>query len=201
MKKSNEMPDPTDALLTEQDQEDLQSMQDEPLRYTLLESWREVLSNIEAVHADDISPALAVKICASWPLLKMQDLPAYHEHYFDLLIQHRDAVADIIIDFPGCLKNTDPDIESEFHDATANKLAYLELIFEWQMISVRAEKAWKIGARDSHIVVAALADAQAFMTGPKGLIQHFSHPQINFQYSTDDEAAMRERIEQARAEL
>lgn len=193
----------TPIELTEQDEADLAAMQGEAtksLNHTLLEIWRDVLSNVEKSAAEKVTPYTANKIVGSWPQLKFQDVPEYHRLYHTYLLLYRDALDAIIKAHPGCLSNIGEEGTEEF-DPVANRQAYIDIFFEWQMVTIRLEHLWDAADENSHVVLAALADAAALTTGEQGLIQHLSQPQINFQFDEADQMALSERLAEARSEL
>jgi hypothetical protein len=155
------------------------------LTHTILEVWASVLSNIEANEGEHISPRYANSIVSNWPRLSFQDVSAYTHQYFAYLKALRELVTEVIAQNPSALENVEDDAE-------ANREYYLELIGGWQELIERWELAWDSDAPDSHVILAALADATSFFVGSQGLVEHLS--QINFQFTDEDREALRLRL-------
>ena len=187
-----------DVQLSTQDEADLALMEalSQPVEHTLLRVWSEVLSNIDKVAAEKVSPVIANKIVSSWPKLSFQDVPRYHDLYHAMLRLYRDELQQIIDDNPGALKHTAP-AGQEGSDAIENRAIYLEVLFQWHMINVRLEKNWNASDPDSHVQIAAIADSAAFTIGPNGLTQHLAQPQVGFNWGDEDQQALQERVLQA----
>lgn len=185
----------TDAELTEQDLADLETL-DAPPR-TLLETWTLILDSIEGSRDEKITPTIALKIVNSWPQLSFQDLAEYHELYHLKLIELRQAVRDIIKKHPKALKNTDQGTDSfgqpsKDSDPVANHALYVELLYQWQASILRWETDWNSSDSNSHIVLAAIADASAFFVGNQGLVQHLS--EINFKFPEGEQKDLQARL-------
>lgn len=179
--------------LSEQDKLDLQTLAEQPVNHTLLEIWDNILSNIEAVAAEKVSPIVANKIVSSWPKLSYPDTALYHTRYHDILTMYRQALRDKIAENPGCFKNIG-EVGSETGDAFANRQVYIDLIVTWQRIDNRLQDEWTATDPNSHVEIAAIADAAAFVVGPQGLIQHLSQPQVGFEWSAEDQVALEAQL-------
>jgi hypothetical protein len=155
------------------------------LTHTILEVWASVLSNIEANEGEHISPRYANSIVSNWTRLSFQDVSAYTRQYFTYLKALRDLLTAEIEKDPAALENVE-------NDAEDNRGHYLELIGAWQEQIELWEQGWDSDAPDSHIVLAALADATSFFVGAQGLVEHLS--QINFQFTDEDREALRLRL-------
>jgi hypothetical protein len=155
------------------------------LTHTILEIWAKVLSNIEANEGEHISPRYANSIVSNWPRLTFQDVSAYTEQYFAFLKSLREVLTAEIDKDPAALERVE-------NDAEDNREHYLELIGGWQALIEQWEQRWDSDAPDSHIILAALADATSFFVGAQGLVEHLS--QINFQFSDEDREALRLRL-------
>lgn len=175
--------------LTEQDQIDLESLTENVEKHTVLEVWRSILANIEASAAEKVSPQNANRLVGMWPKLAFQDLPRYHEVYHNLLTELRDLLDAVITEGDAPFDNIEDDME-------ANRALYLELLFVWQERIMQWEHRWDASWSDSHIIIAAIADATAFFVGPQGLVEHLS--QSGFAYSDADREALGERLTAAK---
>jgi hypothetical protein len=155
------------------------------LTHTVLEVWASVLSNIESNEGEHISPRYANSIVSNWPKLTFQEVKAYTLQYFAYLKALRELLSEVIAQNPSALENVE-------NDAEDNREHYLELIGGWQELIERWELAWESTDPDSHVTLAALADATSFFVGSQGLVEHLS--QIGFQFTDEDREALRLRL-------
>ena len=155
------------------------------LTHTILEIWQSILSNIEANEDEHISPRYANSIVSNWPRLKFQDVSTYTRQYFAFLKSLREILIEEIAKDPAALERVKDDAEE-------NREHYLELIGGWQELIEQWEQEWNSDADDSHVTLAALADATSFFVGAQGLVEHLS--QINFQFTDEDREALRLRL-------
>jgi hypothetical protein len=155
------------------------------LTHTILEIWQSVLANIEANEGEHVSPRYANSIVSNWPRLKFQDVKAYTKQYFAFLKSLREVLTEEIAKDPVAFERVE-------NDAEENRAHYLELIGAWQELIESWEQEWDSDADDSHVTLAALADATSFFVGAQGLVEHLS--QINFQFTDEDREALRLRL-------
>ena len=155
------------------------------LSHTILEIWAQVLSNIEANEGEHISPRYANSIVSNWPRLKFQEVSAYTQKYFTYLKSLRELLTEEIAKDPAAFERVE-------NDAEENREHYLELIGAWQERIEMWEQTWQSDAKDSHVTLAALADATSFFVGAQGLVEHLS--QIGFQFTDEDREALRLRL-------
>lgn len=155
------------------------------LTHTVLEVWASVLSNIEANEGEHISPRYANSIVSNWPRLEFQDVSTYTRQYFTFLKALREILTTEIDKDPAALERIE-------NDAEENREHYLELIGAWQEQIEEWEQNWDSDDYQSHITLAALADATSFFVGSQGLVEHLS--QINFQFTDEDREALRQRL-------
>jgi hypothetical protein len=155
------------------------------LTHTILEIWQSILSNIEANEEEHISPRYANSIVNNWPRLNFQDVPLYTATYFHFLKALREILTAEIDKDPAAFERVE-------NDAEENRAHYLELIGAWQEQIENWEQDWEAAQVDSHITLAALADATSFFVGAQGLVEHLS--QINFQFTDEDREALRQRL-------
>jgi hypothetical protein len=155
------------------------------LTHTILEIWAQVLSNIEPNEGEHISPRYANSIVSNWPRLQFQEVSAYTRQYFTYLKALREILTAEIDKDPAAFERVE-------NDAEENREHYLELIGAWQEQIENWEQNWDSEASNSHILLAALADATSFFVGAQGLVEHLS--QINFQFTDEDREALRLRL-------
>lgn len=144
---------------------------------TLLATWQELLSNIEAVEAEKIHPQEASRIIRGWPNLKVQELSKYNKLYYSYMRDLRATLTAEIESDPGCLGNIE-------NDAVDNKLRYLNLLMNWQVQLELWSQEWNSDAKDAHISMAALAEAMGFIFGPQGMAHHLDS--IQFEFTEED---------------
>lgn len=183
-----------DYQLTAKDIADLKLLGDtdgDAPKRTLLEVWREVLSNIEDSRDTRVGPAAANRIIGSWPKMTYGDIPHYHARYHDLLLEMRDILHAEIDAHPDALENIDDDAED-------NRDRYINLLFEWQKKVIDWELAWDPADPNAAAELAAIADATAFYLGGMGLVDHLT--QIKFVFDEDAQAEMVQRLEAYRKE-
>jgi len=194
--KNNKVP-----ALTEEEYADLQALPELPedlqkevdrelgqtpaMSHTILEIWQSVLSNIEANENEHISPRYANSIVSNWPRLSFQDVSKYTKKYFSYLKALREILTEEIAKDPAAFERVE-------NDAEENRAHYLELIGAWQERIEMWEQTWQSDGKDSHVTLAALADATSFFVGAQGLVEHLS--QINFQFTDEDREALRQRL-------
>ena len=180
--------------LSEQDLADLAALgeTEEPKKHTLLEVWRELLSNIEAGAEQRVPPQLALRIVSSWPKLGFEDVAAYWAVYHDRLTDMRELLHLEIATDPEALNRVED-------DATANAEHYMNLLLAWNQQVLLWEHEWDVNDPAAAIKLAAFADAQSFVLGQQGLVEHLTH--IGFAYGEDDAAAMHEILESWAEEL
>jgi hypothetical protein len=191
--------DLVDSPLTEQDEADLDLLNDGDsgkLNHTLLEMWRSILGNVEAVSAQKVTPAIANRIVNAWPKLSFADVADYHATYHAFLLELRDILDEVIASDPKCLTRTGEDEDS---DAVANRGLYIELLFRWQERIMLWDAAWDCTSPQAGVLLAAIADATSFSVGSNGLVAHLD--QIRLDFTDADRAAMGARLEAAKAEL
>lgn len=145
---------------------------------TLLESWLHVLSNVDEVRKERISPAQALRILSNHPYLDMSDIPDYYNHFYDILVSATAIIESVISD----------DLESlnrgGENDATDNWVHYSNIFMLWKASLVARERDWDIIAPGAAIELAAIIDASTYLFGQNGLIGHLEA--IGFQFSPDD---------------
>lgn len=158
-----------------------------PLSHTILEIWKEVLSNIDKEAALDITPQSSIALLASWPHLKVQEHSAYSKLYYTILKEFQQVVLDIIEENPTALKNIEDD-NTENHDL------YIEILGNWQLIAREWEDEWDASKEDSHVYLAALADAINFVLSSQGLVAHLD--EISLQITEEDQKIMQGIIDE-----
>jgi len=176
------------------DEADLQLLLENPppAKRTLLETWRLLLANMEASAKERVSPGLANRIVSTWPKLSFQDVPRYYELYYELMLEMRELLHTEISVDPDALKNVDD-------DAVDNAGRYRNLLLCWNVAVVRWEHEWDAADPESHILLAAIADATQFYIGQQGIVAHLD--QIGFALDEADQQALAAQLAEIKAAL
>ena len=134
---------------------------------TLLESWLSVLSNAEGARDERIAPSETIAALSRHAnLLTLNDIPAYFDRYYELLIGAHNIVLAQVEDNIEALNVPNAD------DAEVNWKHYANIYMLWRQRLVTAEHEWDINAESAAAELAALQDTAGFLFGPTGLIQH-----------------------------
>ena len=134
---------------------------------TLLESWLSVLSNAEGARDERIAPSETIAALSRHAnLLTLNDIPAYFDRYYELLIGAHNIVLAQVEDNIEALNVPNAD------DAEVNWKHYANIYMLWRQHLVTAEHEWDINAASAAAELAALQDTAGFLFGPTGLIQH-----------------------------
>lgn len=165
-----------DQPISEQDVADLEAMYSEDVpQNSLFKVWREIATNFEPSSKEPIPANVAHKIVVSWPKLTYQDTAVYHKLYHSYLMALIPPLDEVIAKHPEAL---------EYHgaeDGEKNHDLYLNLLVEWHLTFDRVEESWRAEDIESHIQLAALIDARAFVFGATGFAGHLDS--IQFQLS------------------
>lgn len=164
---------------------------------TVLEVWRELLSNINNEEVTKLSFAQVVSISGRHDRLRLSDVTTYALTFYELLAEALTIVLDEIASEPESLSRGGDD------DAEDNKAHYLNIITQWQIMFAAEEASFlshlpKAEEQDSVVYMAALIDAMNFVLGESGLVAHLDA--INFAFNDEDAAAVLQAVQDAREE-
>lgn len=155
---------------------------------TLLESWLSVLSNAEGARDERIAPSETIAALSRHAnLLTLNDIPAYFDRYYELLIGAHNIVLAQVEDNIEALNVPNAD------DAEVNWKHYANIYMLWRQHLVTAEHEWDINAESAAAELAALQDAAGFLFGPTGLVQHLDV--IGFSLTPEDMELMDDAAE------
>ena len=155
---------------------------------TLLESWLSVLSNAEGARDERIAPSETIAALSRHAnLLTLNDIPAYFDRYYELLIGAHNIVLAQVEDNIEALNVPNAD------DAEVNWKHYADSGRLWRQPLVTAEHEWDINAESAAAALAALQDAAGFLFGPTGLVQHLDV--IGFSLTPEDMELMDDAAE------
>lgn len=170
----------TDQPLSEQDERDLALLDpdDATPKRCLLETWKELLTDVERVRDEPIPVGIAMKTVRSWPFLTFQDTAVYHRRYHDLIIELREILLEAIRANPDALVHVGPE------DGTENHAIYRDILVAWHLVLDTYEDDWRAEDPDAHIMAAILPDARAFFFSQVGLAGHLDS--IGFSLADDE---------------
>lgn len=152
---------------------------------TVLEVWREVLSNVDAAKREPVTMDQAARLISAHPFLKLDELNAYSVLYYEIL-EDAAAILDNEIE-------SDPTIlDAGDEDGATNKAAYLNLLINWQKMLKVLETSWRCTNHLAGPKMAAFIDGASFLVGEKGLSAHLS--QIKFEFNEDDAELVRAAV-------
>lgn len=152
------------ALSAKENDGDSQAVERE---ITLLESWLSVLSNAEGARDERIAPSETIAALGRHAnLLTLNDIPAYFDRYYELLIGAHNIVLAQVEDNVEALNVSKED------DAELNWKHYANIYMLWRQHLMTAEREWDINSEGAAAELAALQDAAGFLFGPTGLVQH-----------------------------
>ena len=188
--------------LTAQDEVDLALLEavGEPLGRTVLEIWQSVLSNIDTMEEERIEPGYANHLLQKWPKLTIHTIKPFYHLFHDYLRDYRDIVEEQIRLHPDALKKI-KDLGDPDSDAIANREIYGEIMFLWNLTTARQEAEWDIDTEFAYEALAAINEAQLFVTGGQGMMQSLVQPQVGFVWTDEDQTALQERVVAAVEEL
>lgn len=148
-----------------------------PREYTMLETWREILSNVETMKDRRITMEDALQTLNNHPYLKLFDVPVHNATFYSFLSAAFDALNHEIESDPECLKRAE-------NDAEENREHYLNLIINWGKIARQREETWDVTNPSSAPMLSGHIEAASFLMGSKGLLAHLG--EIDFEYDEED---------------
>lgn len=181
----------TETPLPPQDQADLDSIHTLPevTERSLLELWDKALEPIKEVAENPIPITVAHKVVASWPFLSFQDTALYHQEYHSILGECHQVLKDLLAEHPEALGWVGE------KDAEENHEHYRDVLVAWHILLDQIEADWDAEDPESHITVAAVADARAFFFSSTGFAGHLDA--IGFSLANDEFLAA---VEEAKGE-
>lgn len=157
-----------------------------PQEHTLLEVWREVLSNIEVMEKNKLSMREAGALLQQFPFLIMFDLRRYPAIYWAKMKEMRAIVLAEIESDPEALTKVET-------DAVDNKHHYLNILVGWQRLVRQWEDAWDVTQLRADMEFIAIAQIHNFFLSQNGLVAHLS--EIEMEFSQEDAQTVAEAIE------
>lgn len=157
-----------------------------PQEHTLLEVWREVLSNIEVMEKNKLSMREAGALLQQFPFLIMFDLRRYPAIYWAKMKEMRAIVLAEIESDPEALTKVET-------DAVDNKHHYLNILVGWQRLVRQWEDAWDVTQLRADMEFIAIAQIHNFFLSQTGLVAHLS--EIEMEFSQEDAQTVAEAIE------
>ena len=154
------------------------SSQETVREVTVLETWLSVLSNIETVREEKISPSDALRTVALVPGLPIQEVTVVNELFSEMLLHARRIIELEIADDPDAL------MRGGSIDAEGNWAHYANIYLQWRTMLVAEEKRWDINGPYPLAHIAAITRAANFLFG-QGLTSFLD--QIGFEFNEEDE--------------
>lgn len=148
-----------------------------PREYTMLETWREILSNVESMKDRRITMEDALQTLNNHPYLKLFDVPVHNATFYSFLSDAFDALKYEIESDPECLKRAE-------NDAEENRAHYLNLIINWGKLARQREETWDVSNPSAAPMLSGHIEAASFLMGSKGLLAHLG--EIDFEYDEED---------------
>ena len=161
----------------------VESGQEKAREITVLETWLAVLSNIETVAAEPVSPSQALKALRLAPGMQIKDVPDYLRMFYQILLEARDILEAEIINDPEALNRGGK------NDAEDNWAHYATIYMQWRTLLVEHEKSWSITGENPIAHIAAITGAANFLVG-EGLVAYLD--QIGFKFTEEDEIMVTE---------
>ena len=150
---------------------------------TVLETWLSVLSNIETVREEKISPSDALRTVALVPGLPIQEVTVVNELFSEMLLHARRIIELEIADDPDAL------MRGGSIDAEGNWAHYANIYLQWRTMLIEEEKRWDINDPHPLAHIAAITRTANFLFG-QGLTSFLD--QIGFEFKEEDELMVSE---------
>lgn len=148
-----------------------------PREHTMLETWREILSNVDTMKDRRITMEDALQTLNNHPYLKLFDVPVHNATFYSFLSDAYDALKYEIESDPECLNRAE-------NDAEENRAHYLNLIINWGKIARQREETWDVANPSAAPMLSGHIEAASFLMGSKGLLAHLG--EIDFEYDEED---------------
>lgn len=171
-----------DQQPTPQDVADLEKMyaevpEEQPR--ALFEIWRRLIGDAKTIAAEPLPMLVAHKVVNSWPRLSYQDTARYHTLYHEYLIGTLEGPLEELLEkHPDVLDYAGPE------DREHNSKHFLDLLIAWHLGFEQIEETWVAEDPESHIQLAAVVDARAFVFSATGLVGHLDA--IQFRLSDEE---------------
>lgn len=195
------MTDPTDGMLTEQDREDLATLEENGLAapgvpedvsyHTILEVWREILKPALDELDARITPQWASRIVASYKDVAYADMVEMRDRYYGKIIELLEILTEEIASDDECLNHATPE-----EDAAENAQHYKNVLHEWQLRIMSWELAWDCTDPRAGVELAAISEVHKAFFGETGVTQYLDN--IRFEYTEADKAELAGRLEALR---
>jgi hypothetical protein len=189
------MTDPIETIeLSEQDQADLDMLNadgEEPEFHTVLEVWREVLSNGPELSKEKVTPQWAAKIVANYAGVTFADMENVQAQYFGKIGELAKILDYEISTDKDCLKHSTPS-----EDATENSGHYKNILRDWQLQFLQWELDWNTRDPYAAVELAAISEVHKMFFGPTGLTAYLDN--IQLEYTEADQADLAEALTELR---
>lgn len=148
-----------------------------PREHTLLETWWEVLSNVDSMKDRRVTMEDALQTLNNHPYLKLFDVPVHNATFYSFLSDAFEALSYEIQSDPECLNRAEKDAEE-------NRAHYLNILISWGKLARQREEAWDVANPSAGPMLSGHIEAASFLMGSKGLLAHLG--EIDFEYNEED---------------
>jgi hypothetical protein len=178
---------------TERDEADLTKLLDgeEPSYHTVLEVWREVLSNGPDLAKEKVTPQWASKMVATYNEVSFADMEELQKRYFEKIGALAAVLAYEIGTDSDCLTHGDAAT-----DALENAAHYKNVLRDWQLMFLQWELDWNTLDKGAGVELAAISEAHKMFFGPVGLTAYLDS--INFEFNEADQAELADALYELR---
>lgn len=105
------------------------------LEHPVYIAWRSLLSSIDTVREEPITPAAALTLLNQWPALKLKNFEDYRAEYYGFLDQALEVLNEVLEDYKA------PENELE-HDGEINQELYEKILIAWNFAAWNAGRRW-----------------------------------------------------------
>lgn len=187
------MPEFDDSLLSDQDREDLASLEEhgiavpEATFHPILMVWREILKPARDELDSRITPQWASRIVATYRDVAYSDMGSMRDRYYGKVIELLEILEAEIATDDECLTYTTPE-----EDVAENSQHYKNLLRDWQLRFLSWELAWDFADPRAGVELAAISEVHKAFFGETGVTQYLDN--IRFEYTEADQQELAEAL-------
>ena len=162
-----------------------------PSYHTILQVWREVLSNAPGELTAHVTPQWANRITATYREINFADMVAFRDLLFTRIMELASVLESVIEADEDCLTYSTPE-----EDAEHNGQHYRDLLMHWQVLMVGWELDWDCTAPDAAVQIGVLGEIHKMFFGNQtqpGLTQYLDN--IKLEYTEAHQAELVEVLE------
>jgi hypothetical protein len=178
------MTDPVESIeMSEKDEADLKQLLEEgaePEFHTVLEVWREVLSNGPELAKEKVTPQWASKIVGTYQGVTFADMEDVQAGYFALIGELAALLDAEIKTDKDCLSYTTAE-----DDVENNATHYKNLLRDWQLAFLQWELDWDTKDPYAAAQLASISEVHKMFFGQTGLTAYLDN--IKLEYTEADQ--------------